>query len=242
MTLTVEERGARTPLEPVRIVLVHGAATTASVWRPLAAALSNVGEVVTPQRNYSGDWETELGDLAETVRDAFVVGVSGGATLGLELATRGTPMLGAVLHEPAAGSLAPHLLDHVIRALNENGVEGFGRALYGEGWEPSLLPADSDAVKRDLGMFRAFEPTAPTSPLANVTLTVGEHSPRIRHESVEAIAKLTGAKVLVVPGAGHGVQLTAVQTFAKVIAAQLGTSIALPRTVGSWQMNTKKGN
>jgi hypothetical protein len=67
-------------------------------------------------------------------------------------------------------------------------------------------------------------------------------SPRIRHESVEAIAELTGAHVLVVPGAGHAVQLTQVQTFAKVIALQVGTSIALPRTVGSWQMNTRKGN
>lgn len=242
MTLTVEELGARSQLEPVRIVLIHGAATTASVWGPLAAALSSVGEVVTPQRAYSGDWETELGDLVETVRDSFVVGVSGGATLGLELATRGVPMLGAVLHEPAAGSLAPRLLDHVIRALNEDGVEGFGRALYGEGWESSMLPPDRDAVVRDLWMFRAFEPASPTSPLDNVTLTVGELSPRIRHESVKAIAEVTGANVLVVPGAGHGVQLTAVQTFAKVLAAQLGTSIASPRTVGSWQMNTKKGN
>ena len=238
---------AASPFAPdtssTRIVLIHGAATTAHVWDGLARALAGAGEIVTPQRAYSGDLERELHDLRDIVTGAFVVGVSGGATLGLALAVEGVPILGAVLHEPAAGSLAPGLLDHVIRARNEGGDAAFGAALYGSGWADRLLPNDPEAVGRDLAMFRAFEPTSPQIPLTHVTLTVGGSSPGIRHDSVKALARLTGAQTCVVPRAGHAVHLTEVPSFAQVIVERLHASVTGRVSVGSWQAsNRKKGN
>ena len=87
-----------------------------------------------------------------------MVGVSGGATLGLALACASSHLAGAVLHEPAVGSLVPGLLDHVVAGWTTGGVAGFGSALYGPSWDPSMAPADADAVARDLAMFRRFEP------------------------------------------------------------------------------------
>src|SRR6187431_2725648 len=97
-----------------RVLLVHGAATTSRVWDRLRALLAADGlDVVAPDRPSSGDLAVELAALADDADDALVVGVSGGATLGLALAGM-RPLAGAVLHEPAVGSLVPGLLDHVV--------------------------------------------------------------------------------------------------------------------------------
>lgn len=98
------------------IVLVHGAATTARIWDRLLPHLTGF-RVHVPDRPSSGDLETELAALAPLCAGAYVVGVSGGTTLGLALASRGVPMRAALLHEPAAGSLAPGLLTHVAAGL-----------------------------------------------------------------------------------------------------------------------------
>ena len=73
---------------PTRIVLIHGAATTAAIWSGVSsslAALFPTVPVIAPQRAYSGDLATETDALANVCADAVVVGVSGGATLGLAL-------------------------------------------------------------------------------------------------------------------------------------------------------------
>ncbi|WP_298227208.1 alpha/beta hydrolase [Gryllotalpicola sp.] len=202
------------------IVLIHGAATAATVWRSLLDELGDLDEaVIAPQREYSGDWERELDALEPLCSEALVVGVSGGATLGLALALRGVPLRAAVLHEPAAGSLAPHLLDDVAAAWRQNGVLGFGHALYGSSWGRELAPAEDDTVARDFSMFRAFEPLRPRHPLSQLVITVGELSPPVRHESVAALAELTGARTATVPGGRHAVHLDNVTAFAAVIRA-----------------------
>ena len=212
-------------------MLIHGAATTAAIWGRLSETLADFVEVSTPQRAYSGVWEAELDDLAELCAGSFVVGVSGGATLGLGLVQRGVPVRGAVLHEPAAGSLAPRLLDAVVTAMATGGPPALGSALYGGGWKPSMLPASPDAVARDLAMFRGFEPAPAPEPMIGVLLTVGEHSPAIRHDSVAAIARLTGARTGVIPGGLHAVHVDSVPAFAAVIMAELGSSNATARSV-----------
>lgn len=214
-----------------RVVLIHGAATTAAVWRELSPSLAGIAEVVAPQRRYSGLWDAELDDLADLCRGSFVVGVSGGATLGLGLVQRGISLLGAVLHEPAAGSLSPRLLDAAATAMARGGPAAFGSALYGPGWVPSMLPADPDAVARDLAMFRSFEPTSTPRSMTGVLLTVGEDSPTIRRDSVAAIAELLGARIAVVPGGLHAVHLDSVPAFAAVISAELAAATSTPRTV-----------
>ncbi len=226
-----------------RLVLIHGAATTAHVWEALEHELSGEFELVAPQRRYSGDWDAELDDIAELCDGAFVVGVSGGATLGLGLALRGVDLAGAILHEPAAGSLAPRVLDHVIAAMREGGAPAFGAALYGPGWSADMLPTDEAAVARDLAMFRGFEPTTAAHPLHSIVVTVGEKSPAIRHESVRAVAHLVDARVAEIPGASHAVHLNSVPAFATLIRAEVATSSVAARTVGSARLyGIRKGN
>lgn len=198
-----------------RVLLVHGAATTSAVWAPLAALLDGF-DVVAPDRPSSGDLDTELAFLAPLAEGAVVVGVSGGATLGLALAASDVAITGAVLHEPAVGSLVAGLLDHVVAGYRSGGVAGFGRALYGPAWSPSMAPADPGAVARDLAMFRAFEPRPVAPRQGPVVVTVGGDSPPLRHAAARALEDL-GATARVLPSCRHFVQQEALATFAGVV-------------------------
>jgi pimeloyl-ACP methyl ester carboxylesterase len=203
-----------------RIVLVHGAATTARIWDKVYPFLGDF-DVVVPDRPMSGALHAELAFLEPLCAGAWVVGVSGGATLGLALAAEGVPMSGAVLHEPAAGSLVPHLLDAVAAAYRDGGVEGFGATLYGDAWSLDDAPADCDAVARDLAMFRGFEPRRPAGAAGPVLLTVGADSPAVRHEVHAALTTALGVEGQVLPAARHAVHLEAPETFARSVAAQI---------------------
>jgi pimeloyl-ACP methyl ester carboxylesterase len=197
----------------VRVVLVHGAATTGRVWRHVVPLLSGF-DVRCPDRLCSGDLAAEVAALRAACSGAVVAGVSGGATLGLALAAAGVPMTAAVLHEPAVGSLYPGLLDAVRAAYQAGGVTAFAAALYGPSWAPAEAPEDAAAVARDLAMFSAFEPAAPAAGTGHVVLTVGERSPRARHESVRRLARRFGFPVRELPGAHHAVHLDAPAVFA----------------------------
>lgn len=191
-----------------RAVLICGVAVDPPVWDQTAMTLSRNGFTVhVPVRPQSGDLDTEIDALAPLCTGALVIGVSGGATLGLELAARGVPMSAAILHEPAAGSLAPGLLDDVVAGFHADGVTGFGRALYGPKWHRDMTTADADTVGRELAMFRAFEPRPPSIDRAAVTLTVGEWSPGARHASVQALSAWTGIRYRVLPDTGHAAHL-----------------------------------
>lgn len=205
----------------MRIVLVHGAATTGRIWTGVAAALPEF-EVLTPDRPCTGDLDRELDALATLCEGAVVGGVSGGATLGLALASRGVPFHAAVLHEPAAGSLVPGLLDVVAAAYAAGGVPGFASTLYGPLWSPSDGPVDDAMVARDLAMFRGYEPAAPAAGAGPVLQTVGGDSPPVRHEVAEALTRELGLPGRVIPGVKHAVHLEAPTTFADLLRAAAG--------------------
>jgi pimeloyl-ACP methyl ester carboxylesterase len=193
----------------MRIVLIHGAATDSRVWQTTADSLRHAtgADIQTPDRPQSGDLDTEVEFLAPKCEGAFIIGVSGGATLGLELAARGVDILGALLHEPAAGSLAPGLLAHVARGLDSDGVLGFGRALYGPSWDPSLTRATIETVRAEFAMFGGFEP-APLGALSGrVLLTVGEHSPAPRYQAVQNLAESLEVPWRILTGVGHAAHL-----------------------------------
>lgn len=190
------------------VVLVHGAATESRVWRYTVPALESLGEtVIAPDRPQSGDMDTEIEFLAPLCAGATVIGVSGGATLGLELAARGVPMRAAVLHEPAAGTLAPGLLAHVADGLAAGGVPGFGDALYGPCWDRAETSASEQTVQREFAMFGGFEPWPLQVDPRRVTLTVGERSPSSRLDSVRALAHFLGVQWHVLHGVGHAAHL-----------------------------------
>jgi len=200
----------------VRVVLVHGAATTSRVWRHVVPLLGAF-DVTCPDRSCSGDLAAEVAQLRPLCSGAIVAGVSGGATLGLALAAAGVPMTAAVLHEPAAGSLYPGLLDTVRAAYQAGGVAGFATALYGPSWTSAEAPGDPGAVARDLAMFTSFEPAASAPGVGPVVLTVGERSPRARQESVRRLAGKFGFAVRELPGAHHALHLDHPAVFAAEI-------------------------
>lgn len=185
-----------------RILLVHGAATTASVWAPVLALLGDL-DVVAVDRPCSGDLDTELAALAPLAEGAFVVGVSGGATLTLALAASPVALAGGIAHEPAVGSLVPGLLAPMAAAFAEGGTPGFATTLYGARWRPELAPADDGAVARELRMFRSFEPQPARPGQGLVLVTVGEASPPPRHAAAEALHTRLGYSTAILDGCRH---------------------------------------
>jgi pimeloyl-ACP methyl ester carboxylesterase len=217
----VNESAARTSAgHPV--VLIHGAATTSRIWRGVTAHLPGL-DVHHPDRRSTGSLEQEVTALLPLCAGAVIVGVSGGATLGLALVAAGAPGVAAILHEPAVGSLRPGLLDRVAAAYAEGGVSAFGSALYGPSWQPADAPADPEFVRRDLAMFREFEPAAP-SPIwaGRVVITVGRESAPIRHETASLLAQRFGFDVVTIAGCGHAVHLEAPGDFAAQIIELVG--------------------
>lgn len=221
----------------MRIVLLHGAATTSRVWRHVVDVLridesTKDLEFVVPDRPQSGDLDTEVNVLMPFVENAFVVGVSGGATLGLELAARAATMRGAVLHEPAAGSLVPGLLEGVGAALEQDGVAGFGSALYGPAWTVGETDAARSTVEREFAMFGMFEPCSLLLGPERVLVTTGADSPARRRDVADALASRLGVRTALVPGVGHAAHLAAPAAFAAVIIGELRRSRERSRSLG----------
>lgn len=180
---------------------MHGVATDPDIWDQLSDLLPEM-DIYAPRRRCSGDLETELDALAPYAEGAWVLGLSGGATLGLALAAR-VPMLGAVLHEPAVGSLLPGLLAPMRAAFEAGGTAAFATALYGPTWvAPTQI--DDDVTSRELAMFSAFEPSAPM-PGNRVLVTYGAHSPAVRREAAEALRSTYGIAIAELPETGHDV-------------------------------------
>jgi pimeloyl-ACP methyl ester carboxylesterase len=219
------------------VLLIHGAAITSSMWDQVIACLAAIAEngddadarldVHAIERPRLGDIRAEVEWLAPHARDAFIVGVSGGATLGLALAASDVHIAGALLHEPAVGSLAPGLLDPMVEAYKRDGLAGFGSTLYGPMWTTAMAPADSSSLESELAMFRAFEPAAPSFSQGRVTITVGSDSPARRHVSVGALSATFGYEAVTVPHARHFVSYESPDEFAKLIATYASAAFAL---------------
>jgi pimeloyl-ACP methyl ester carboxylesterase len=199
-----------------RIVLLHGVATTSALWRPVLPFLDDL-EVLAPDRPCLGDLAAELDALTPIVDGALVVGVSGGATLGLAFAASEVRLAGALVHEPAVGSLLPGLLAPVAAAYTVGGVPGFGAALYGPLWDAGMASSDAAVVERELPMFRAFEPAAAAPGQGPVLVTVGGESPPPRHAAATALHEHLGYPVRVIPGASHFLPVEQPETLARLI-------------------------
>jgi pimeloyl-ACP methyl ester carboxylesterase len=204
----------------IALLLIHGVAVTAAVWDPLLPLLSDY-ELRVPERPRTGSLASEVAALTEAAEGAFIVGMSGGATLGLALAST-VPIVGALLHEPAVGSLAPGLLAPLAAAYAHGGVAAFGTALYGPHWSPATAAGTEHTVSAELAMFSAFEPGEPIIDLSRITISVGAQSPAIRHESVDALATTFGYQRVTIGGASHFVTAQAPTEFVAVIKQLAG--------------------
>ena len=166
------------------------------------------------------------------------MGVSGGATLVLDLAmTAPSVVRAAVVHEPVFGPLAPDLhaaLEAAAARLaasgtGPDGVLEFMAGLVGEDRLAALPPSARTAIEERYEVVRAevpafigFAPT--TADLAHLTdlalvATVGSASPRWRQLAAAVLGERAGARVEVIDGVRHLPQLEAPEAFEKVIRA-----------------------
>jgi len=208
---------------PSRILLLHGAATTGAVWNHVAGILRDLPdapEVINPDRPSTGDVVSEIAWLAPMAENALVVGVGGGAALCLALAASEVQIAGGLAHEPAAGRLVPELLAPLVTAYARGGARALAAAAYGDSWDSSML-GDTDAVGRDVTMFRTLEPVPARDGQGPVLVTVGSLSPPVRHRAAETLSSITGYDVATLPGARHFVHREKPALFAEWIVAML---------------------
>lgn len=211
-----------TAMTQARLVLVHGIATTSAIWSRLTPLLEGY-DVCAPDRPRSGTLETELAWLGPLARESWVVGMSGGATLGLALACTAVPLKGAVLHEPAVGSLAPGLLDHVAAAFAAGGTAALAAALYGPSWTPDMdSEPDDDVTSRELAMFRGFEPGSLSTVSGQVMITYGGSSPAARRHAAHRLGEALGCQVREIPCARHFAAHDAPSSLAHVLREHVG--------------------
>jgi pimeloyl-ACP methyl ester carboxylesterase len=210
-------------MNPKRIVLLHGPATTGAVWDEVAGILRDLPdapEVLNPDRPCTGDITSELAWLAPLAKNALVVGAGGGAALCLALAASEVKIAGALAHEPAAGRLVPELFAPLVTAYARGGARALAAAAYGESWDSSML-GSTDVVGRDFMMLRMLEPAPARDGQGAVLVTVGALSPPVRHRAVDALSSILGYDVATLPGARHFVQRESPALFAEWIAAML---------------------
>lgn len=162
-----------------------------------------------------------------------LVGVSGGATLALAAGLADPPWLRGILtHEPLVGPLVPHLHRRILAAVagfRERGVDHvdpFLTALYGDGWSDGL-PDSQLWVERhrativdEVGQFASFEPSLDALAAIGIphVTSVGERSSDERFRVASLLARC-GARVRVIPDAGHLVPVENPQAFAASVVA-----------------------
>lgn len=215
--LLLPDYGGRMP----PLLFIHGAATTSAVWDPVVLELDDLAsthEFRAPDRPRTGSLAAELDFLSDHAEGAWIVGGSGGATLGLALAASGIALAGAILHEPAVGSTVPELLLPMREAFNAGGTAEFGATLYGPSWHPADAGGHGDDVTgRELAMFSGFEARPPADPSGTWITTVGEHSPDVRQRVADVLTVSLSYRRVVVPGASHFVQREHPRAFAAII-------------------------
>lgn len=218
------------------IVLVHGVGIGPASMQPLAAHLAAAGRptLVVDRPGYGGAAHrppTSVSGQAALVLAALddarlgvvdVVGVSGGATVGLALSLLAPDRCGrVVLHEPLVGRLAPRLhaaIEAAAHALaadpTVDGAVGFVRALVGLPTWDSLDPAVHQAIaeaapviRAEVPHFAAWAPTPEelrTLDAVELVTTWGSARPAPeRAEAADVLARHAGAEVVEIERAGH---------------------------------------
>ncbi len=225
------------------VVLLHGVGVGPGSFAPVAEALLDRHRVVVVHRPGAPGEAADLGAHADQIATlvearlgsgARLVGVSGGATLGLVLAERHPELFGSfVLHEPLLGQLAP-ALHHRFQAAAASAAEGNDAAMAvvvavmgPETWT-ALGPEGQDASRRqaarwreEIAMFASFDPSPERLRAIRrpVLVTVGGRSGPERVAAAEVLVELVGASVRMVPGAGNAAQLDAPSSLAELVGA-----------------------
>ncbi|WP_250027352.1 alpha/beta fold hydrolase [Paractinoplanes maris] len=225
------------------VVLLHGLAGSAAEMAPLAEALIAAGHrVVVPDQRGHGHSERRpaevsraayVGDvLALTGEPAWLVGQSMGAhTAMLAAAARPGMVRGLVMIEGGVGGSTDDYPER-LRAWFASWPLPFAdadaaRAFLGERTITEAWIADLD--RRDDGLWPRFDPDVMKAAIAGVaaearwtewhSLTVPVLQILGEHGSIpaEEAGRMTAARQVVVPGAGHDVHLDAPEETARLV-------------------------
>lgn len=241
------------------VVLVHGVGLGPETFGALVDDLDGATAAVVHRPGYGvlsdrppAGLIAQADALAELVRTialgpAVLLGVSGGATLGLLTAMRHPEVLAAaVLHEPLVGSAAPGLHDLIAgraAALAADADPGaatrFVAELVGdrtwarlpEAWRAGVV-ARAAVVRREVPWFAAVDPPpAALAALASAPLTLhttlGAASGTVRRQAAGVLMDRAGAVVHELRGARHLAQVEAPRALVTVVRAAMAT-IARP--------------
>lgn len=211
------------------VLFVHGVGMHPDLFEPTASRLNCASETWL-RPGYENQASVESFD-EQVIRlierlcqldNCVVVGVSGGATLGLATAiSQPDSMVGLITHEPLIGPLEPELNERIVNAADAlrrdgptNAATAFLSRLYGRPWPLH----DTRQIADDVAQFASFTPTA--DELAAITIdhitTVGANSPPERHRVAHTLATL-GADMRYIDQSGHLVLADNPDGFAQVI-------------------------
>ena len=229
---------------PSLLVFVHGVGLWPGLFAQIGRQFPLLAGLCWTRPGYAG--RPPVGDLGAQAdqlaafcdeaaggRPVYLVGVSGGATLGLAVALRHPSVLeGVVTHEPLIGPLQPALHARVAeagaalaKAPSPEAAERFLQLLYGY---ESFQAQEQDAlcwardhwgtVCSEVAAFAAFAPDegALTDLGPRHLTTVGSRSAPERHDVAQVLAR-AGAETRVVDGSGHHVLIDAPVAFAHLI-------------------------
>lgn len=224
------------------IVLLHGVGVGPATFDATARHLASDHRVLVPERPGDSFGAVPLAEQADAVAAAILehsaggarlVGVSGGATLGLVVALRHRTSIGSlVLHEPLLGRLVPSLHERFNAAARQAGqgddsaLEVVRLVLGAPTWERLdvvtrvAIEAEAPRARHEVSVFAAFDPTVEEiASLAGLPMltTVGSESPPERHEVVLVLERLAGAERAVLEGSGNAAQIDAAKPFADLV-------------------------
>ena len=235
------------------VVLLHGVGVGPESFAEVAELLEDKYRVIVLARPDGGSsvglLESNADHIASTIEavgavGCRIVGVSGGATLGVLIAHRHPELAtGYLLHEPLLGRLAPALHQRFQAAAamalaSHLATMDVVRGVMGEATWATLgaeAQARSSALaarwQTEIAAFAAFDPSvASLAALARVPVvaSVGGRSGPERREVASVLQRLANADLAVVPDAGNAVQLDQPLAFARLIAmghvASIGSS------------------
>ncbi|MCC5950989.1 MAG: alpha/beta fold hydrolase [Acidimicrobiia bacterium] len=255
--LPLERHGRRRPQQP-EVVLVHGVGFGPWVMDEVASRLSSTCAVAVVDRPGYGslaaepaiDLDLGVERLASTLRCSaahtgvapVLVGVSGGATLGLAVLLRYPHLVDvAVLHEPLLGPAAPALHEAVTDAAARlaatpgcAAAAGFVAELVGlttwkalSSTERDGVLAVADVIRAEVTAFVGFtvdlgDLEALAAVPVSIVSSVGEHSAPTRHEAAAVLAAAVGVSPRVLAGSGHLAPADAPDALADLVVDVVG--------------------
>ncbi|MDP1792743.1 MAG: alpha/beta hydrolase [Acidimicrobiales bacterium] len=220
----------------IPVVLIPGVGLRGWAFDSVVARLDMVPHRVVERPTEIAEVTAQADEIAASIAHtegaAFVVGVSGGATVGLALAARHPQVVrGALLHEPLIGERVPAL--HALIAQRAALAAGatpdelcaifaglIGHATWASLSDEQRSTVDLERVRTELPRFARFalnDSDVVALRAQHLRTTVGGRSGRERVAVAEWLATHAGCAVSVIEAAGNSAHLDAPEALARQV-------------------------